>query len=81
MLLDRRGIASEDVVAVGDSPADVEIASEVAEVFVVANGVDRSDEGRAAPTNAWSTPNSYGDGFADAVEAVLRSGRRLIDDD
>jgi phosphoglycolate phosphatase len=71
MLLDRRGIAPEDAVAVGDSPADVEIATEVAAVFVVANGVETVERGRTVPANAWSTPNPYGDGFADAVEAVL----------
>jgi phosphoglycolate phosphatase len=71
LLLDRRGIAPQDVVAVGDSPADVEIAAEVAAVFIVANGVDPAEHGRAAPANAWSTPGSYGDGFADAVEALL----------
>jgi phosphoglycolate phosphatase len=71
LLLDHRGIAPQDVVAVGDSPADVEIATEVGEVFVVANGVDSAEHGRAAPANAWSTPASYGDGFADAVEALL----------
>jgi phosphoglycolate phosphatase len=73
LLLGLRGLGPDDAVAVGDSASDLEIAREVGGAFIVANGVE-SLGAREAPPNAWATPSAYGDGFAEAVDAVLASG-------
>jgi hydroxymethylpyrimidine pyrophosphatase-like HAD family hydrolase len=70
LFLRRRGVAPERAVAIGDSVADLEIGLEVAAVVIVANGVASLDG--ADHDRAWSTEGSHGDGFAEAVDALLR---------
>ena len=72
--LERAGIPRAAAAAIGDSRADLDIASEVAGVFIVSNGVAEID-GDEPPANAWATPSSHGDGFAEAVRSLLEGGR------
>ena len=69
----RRGLDASSLVAVGDAPSDVALAGQVAAVLVVANG--RSAIGDHAPPNVLLLDGAYGEGFAEAVSALLR-GRR-----
>jgi phosphoglycolate phosphatase len=74
LYLRRRGVAPTRAVAIGDSAADLEIGGEVAAVVIVANGVAGLDRGAAGAERARSTDASDGDGFAEAVAALLRPG-------
>ncbi len=66
---ERNSLARETTVMVGDAVSDLEVAPEVAAVFLVGNSALPED----APIfdNAWLTPGRHGDGFADAVAYVL----------
>lgn len=68
LALDRsqRGLRPEQVIAIGDSLADVDAAPEVAAFFLVANGLPALGSSRLPP-NARVTEASYGLGFAEAV--------------
>lgn len=68
----RRALRREQCVAVGDSPSDVAVAPHVGAVFVVANGAAAVEAAGPAPDNAYVTGGSRGDGFAEAVMALLR---------
>ncbi|MGQ0669275.1 MAG: HAD family hydrolase [Actinomycetota bacterium] len=74
---DRCGTSAGQTAAVGDSPSDLAIAPDVGAVFIVANGL--ASVGRSADhlQNAFATPSSHGDGFAEAVDALLvgKTGR------
>lgn len=67
---ERRGIRPQEAIAVGDSPSDLALAGEVGAVFIVANGLASLD-GAEIPENSRATPSPSGDGFAEAVGAVL----------
>jgi hydroxymethylpyrimidine pyrophosphatase-like HAD family hydrolase len=69
--LARRGLGPEAAVGFGDSPADAELASAVAAVFVVANGRKSVEAGGPWPDNVYLTEASYGEGFAEIVFALL----------
>lgn len=60
-----RGVDPESAAAVGDSPEDATMAAEVGAYFQVANG--RAEAGAGAIV----TPGAMGDGFAQAVTALL----------
>lgn len=60
-----RGADPLAAAAVGDSPEDFTMAAEVGAYFQVANGRDDAGEG------AIVTPGAMGDGFAEAVDALL----------
>lgn len=63
--LRRRGIDPAAAAAVGDSPEDATMAAEVGIYFQVANGHEHAGDG------AIVTPGAMGDGFAEAVAALL----------
>lgn len=67
---DRHGITAGEAAGVGDSPADLAVAGEVGTFFLVANGATLGHL-EDAPRNVRVTDAAYGDGFAEAVEAVL----------
>jgi phosphoglycolate phosphatase len=62
---ERAGLRREETAAVGDSPSDAHMASEVGTMVLVGGAVD--DAGR---DNVISVASAAGDGFADAVEAL-----------
>ncbi len=67
---ERRGVEAGHAAAVGDAPSDLEIAAEVAAFFLVANGVAALGP-RPVPDNVFATEAAYGEGFAEAVDALL----------
>jgi hypothetical protein len=70
--LERTGVPPEAAAAVGDAPSDLDIASAVGRVFIVANGrASVSEEAVAATSNAEFTRAGHGEGFAEAVDALL----------
>ena len=66
--LELSGISPTDAAAVGDSRSDLEMAQTVASMFITANGRGAVGE---LPANARFTTSSHGEGFAEAVEALL----------
>jgi hypothetical protein len=69
--LARRGLGPHAAVGFGDSPADAQLASHVAAVFVVANGRKAVESGGPWPENVYVTESSYGDGFAEVISVLL----------
>ena len=72
-----RGFAIEDLIAVGDSVEDLEVATAVGRFFVVANGPARDPGLRAyLPQfgNVSVTEGTNGDGFYEAVVSALMEG-------
>jgi hydroxymethylpyrimidine pyrophosphatase-like HAD family hydrolase len=71
--LQRRGLAPEDAVAIGDSVSDLDMAAAVGRLFVPANGaaVEGMAELLAGVPNATVTAAAMGQGWAEAVRAVL----------
>jgi hydroxymethylpyrimidine pyrophosphatase-like HAD family hydrolase len=71
--LERRGIDPADVVAIGDSTSDLEMAPAVGRLWVTANGasVDGMAARLAAVPNAVVTDAAMGEGWAQAVRASL----------
>jgi phosphoglycolate phosphatase len=68
--LAERGLPAASAAAVGDGPADLEIADAVGAMFLVANGAWAAGGERARQVVV--TPSSAGDGFAEVVEALIR---------
>lgn len=68
---ERHGIPPTAAIAVGDSPSDLAVADQVEAFFLVANGAGSAETLRQVPPNAYLTSGSYGDGFAEALDAVL----------
>jgi hydroxymethylpyrimidine pyrophosphatase-like HAD family hydrolase len=66
-----RGFPQEETAAVGDSLSDLMVASEVGSVFLVANGVQAVGDAADGMEHVYATPSPAGDGFAEAVEALL----------
>lgn len=70
-----RGIDPAHCAMIGDSPSDLACHSEVSRCFVVRNAIDK-DPGLArqvaAIPNAEITTLGFGEGFAEAVEALLQ---------
>ena len=69
-----RGYKPADIIAVGDSVEDLEVAAAVGRLFVVANGPERDPGLRSALSgwdNATVTEGSMGDGFYEAVVSTL----------
>ena len=64
-----RGVPAEATAAVGDSLADLEVAGVVGRFFLVANGLGVADA--PLPANAVVTDRPHGDGFAEAVRALV----------
>jgi hypothetical protein len=71
--MQRHGIVAEQAAAVGDSGADLGVAADVGAFFLVANGLEAF--AGAPPVHAIVTASARGEGFAEAVEALLASGR------
>jgi len=67
----RRGLDPARCVAVGDSPADAALAGVCGAAFIVANGREDVERGRVDAPNLYATEAPYGDGFAEAVRALL----------
>jgi hydroxymethylpyrimidine pyrophosphatase-like HAD family hydrolase len=69
-----RGHDPADLIAIGDSVEDLEVAASVGRFFVVANGPER-DPGLRAALSSWDnatvTDGSMGDGFYEAVVSTL----------
>jgi hydroxymethylpyrimidine pyrophosphatase-like HAD family hydrolase len=66
--LARRGLQPRNAAAVGDGPADLEIAEAVGATFLVANGAWAAE--RDAGREVVVTPSSAGSGFAEVVGAL-----------
>ncbi|MDP9343247.1 MAG: Cof-type HAD-IIB family hydrolase [Actinomycetota bacterium] len=71
---ERRGLAASEAAAVGDSLSDLSMASETGAFFLVANGVDTIGAAADGMDNVYATRSPVGDGFAEAVAAVLGLG-------
>lgn len=69
-----RGVPRDRTAAIGDSPADVELAAEVGRCFLVRNGLAALPG--APPRGVEVTAGAYGVGFAEAVDALLGRGDR-----
>ena len=71
--LERRGLAPEDAVAIGDSASDLEMAPAVGRLWITANGaaVDGMAELLAAVPNATVTDAAMGEGWAQAARASV----------
>jgi hydroxymethylpyrimidine pyrophosphatase-like HAD family hydrolase len=67
--LAQRGMAPAAAAAVGDGPADLEIADAVGAMFLVANGAWAAE--RDAARQVVVTPSGAGDGFAEVVTALI----------
>jgi hydroxymethylpyrimidine pyrophosphatase-like HAD family hydrolase len=67
----RRGLHREETIAVGDSPSDARLAEAVGAVFIVANGREAVEAAGGVGETLYATGASHGDGFAEAVSAVL----------
>jgi hypothetical protein len=65
-----RGLAAASAAAIGDSPADLELAGVVGAMFLVANGAWAAGGGDPA-TPVIVTPSPAGQGWAEAVAALL----------
>lgn len=68
--LDLLGVGTDEAAAIGDSRSDLELAAIVGRMFVTANGRASIAE-TDLPANAGFTVGSHGEGFADAVDALL----------
>lgn len=68
---ERRGLGAEQTAGVGDSLSDLMVASEVGAFFVVASGVAAVGDAADGMDGVYATPSPAGDGFAEAVGAVL----------
>jgi hydroxymethylpyrimidine pyrophosphatase-like HAD family hydrolase len=71
--LERRGLAPEDAVAIGDSVSDLEMAPAVGRLWITANGaaVDGMAALLDAVPNVTVTDRAMGEGWAQAVRASL----------
>jgi hydroxymethylpyrimidine pyrophosphatase-like HAD family hydrolase len=71
--LERRDLAPQDAVAIGDSVSDLDMAPAVSRLWITANGaaVDGMAERLAAVPNVEVTDGPMGEGWAQAVRAVL----------
>jgi HAD superfamily hydrolase (TIGR01484 family) len=67
--LAERGLARDRAAAVGDGPADLEMADAVGAMFLVANGAWAAERDPARPVIV--TPSSAGGGFAEVVGALV----------
>ncbi|MFN8034507.1 MAG: hypothetical protein U0V73_01030 [Acidimicrobiia bacterium] len=69
-----RGFARHECAMIGDAPSDLACHAAVGRCFVVRNALDK-DPGLAVAVdvvaNAEVTPRAFGEGFADAVAALL----------
>jgi hydroxymethylpyrimidine pyrophosphatase-like HAD family hydrolase len=65
-----RGLEATRAAAIGDSPADLELAGVVAAMFLVANGAWAAGDGDSA-SPVIVTPSAAGQGWAEAVTALL----------
>jgi hydroxymethylpyrimidine pyrophosphatase-like HAD family hydrolase len=64
-----RALEPERAAAIGDSPADLQLAEVVGAMFLVANGAWAADGAPGAPVVV--TPSPAGQGWAEAVTALL----------
>jgi hydroxymethylpyrimidine pyrophosphatase-like HAD family hydrolase len=69
-----RGLDPAQAAAIGDSPADLQLAEVVGAMFLVANGAWAAAEGDPA-TPVIVTPSPAGKGWAEAVTALLERMR------
>lgn len=67
---ERRGLAPEECIAIGDAPSDAGLAAEVGAVFIVENGRAAVEAAGEVPGNVFVTDASHGAGFAEAVAAA-----------
>jgi HAD superfamily hydrolase (TIGR01484 family) len=65
------GLDEHHAAAIGDAPSDLELLGAVGAVFVVANGAWATDAIAHRPDPVILTPHSAGDGWAEAVTALL----------
>ncbi|MBI4733715.1 MAG: HAD family phosphatase [Rubrobacteridae bacterium] len=72
-----RGIDKKHTIAIGDSPADLELAGEVGVLFLVRNAIMESHNMREQVLkyeNVFITNNSMGLGWAEVIQKILGSG-------
>jgi len=68
--LAERGLAPGQAAAIGDGPADLELAGVVGAMFLVANGAWAAASAPAGQP-VIVTPSAAGEGWAEAVAALL----------
>jgi hydroxymethylpyrimidine pyrophosphatase-like HAD family hydrolase len=71
-----RGLEATQAAAIGNSPADLQLAEVVGAMFLVANGAWAAGQGDPA-TPVIVTPSAAGQGWAEAVTALLERMPRL----
>jgi hydroxymethylpyrimidine pyrophosphatase-like HAD family hydrolase len=71
-----RGLAPSQAAAVGDGPADLELADAVGAMFLVANGAWAAAE--AGERQVIVTPSSAGRGFAEVVRILCSARQRQV---
>ena len=71
--LERRGLTTEDAIAIGDSTSDLDMAPAVGRLWITANGaaVDGMSGLLSAVPNVTVTEGAMGEGWAEAVRASL----------
>src|SRR5688500_7476472 len=71
--LERRGLAPDDAIAIGDSVSDLDMAPAVGRLFITANGAAVDGMGALidAVPNVTVTDHAMGEGWAQAVRAGL----------
>jgi len=69
--LERRGLTPDQAAAIGDSPADLELSDVVGAMFMVANGAWAVERDEALQRRVITTGASAGDGWAEAVNALV----------
>ena len=67
---ERRGLAPEECIAIGDAPSDAALATQVGAVFIVENGRGAVEAAGNIAENVFVTEGSHGAGFAEAVAAA-----------
>jgi hydroxymethylpyrimidine pyrophosphatase-like HAD family hydrolase len=71
-----KGLEPSQAAAVGDGPADLELAGTVGAMFLVANGAWAAD--LAGERQVIASPSSAGAGFAEVVQALCATPRKRV---
>lgn len=77
--LARRGLTATHAAAIGDAPSDLELGRVVGALFVVANGKWALDAEAKGSEVVITTEGSAGDGWAEAVHALLKRAGQTTD--
>src|SRR5918997_4186983 len=75
--LARHGLTATHAAAIGDAPSDLELGGAVGALFVVANGKWALDPEAEGSEVVITTEGYAGDGWAEAVHALLERAAQL----